>query len=120
MKPGCIVLDEPTAMLDPTGRREVIKTIRSLNKLENVSVVLITHYMEEAAKADRVIVMADGKIVMDDKPKKVFSRVEELKKLGLSVPQSTELIYILNKSGIKLDNEVLTIEECVEEILKLV
>lgn len=120
MKPGCIVLDEPTAMLDPVGRREVIKTIKELNKSENVSVVLITHYMEEAALSDRVVVMVDGKIIMNDTPKKIFSRVEELKELGLDVPQATELAYKLKCYGFNINPEVLTIEECVEEITKII
>ncbi|MDE6722746.1 MAG: energy-coupling factor transporter ATPase, partial [Eubacterium sp.] len=93
MKPQCIVLDEPTAMLDPSGRREVIETVKKLNKEENITIVLITHYMDEAAQADRVIVVDNGEIKMDDTPENVFARVDEVKALGLDVPQSTELIY---------------------------
>lgn len=121
MQPDCILLDEPTAMLDPKGRREVLKTIKELNKREGVTIVLITHYMDEAANADRVVVMDNGKIVMDDEPKKVFSKVDEIKSLGLDVPQVTELVYGLNLDGFDLDREIITEDECVEalyEILK--
>lgn len=93
MRPRCIILDEPTAMLDPNGRKEVIRTIRQLNQAEGITVLLITHYMEEAIDADRIIVMDDGKIVMDGKPKEIFSRVRELKTYGLDVPQATELAF---------------------------
>ena len=121
MQPDCILLDEPTAMLDPKGRREVLKTVKELNKNKGVTIVLITHYMDEAANADRVVVMDRGKIVMDDKPKKIFSRVNELKSLGLDVPQVTELVHRLNVDGFDLDREIITEDECVEalyEILK--
>lgn len=111
MKPMCIVLDEPTAMLDPSGRREVIETIKKLNREEGITIVLITHYMDEAVQADRVIVIDDGKIRMDDTPHNVFSRVDEVKALGLDVPQSTELIYRL---GLKSDNTILDADSCVE------
>lgn len=114
MKPDCIVLDEPTAMLDPNGRKEVIRTVRELNKREKVTVLLITHYMEEVIRADRVIVMDDGKIVMQGTPREVFSRVEELKKYRLDVPQVTELAYELKKSGVPLPDGVLSIEEFME------
>ena len=100
MRPDCILLDEPTAMLDPKGRAEVMKTIKMLNRENGVTIVLITHYMEEAAQADRVVVVDGGEIVMDSVPKKVFSQVETLKNLGLDVPQVTELAYGLKKSGI--------------------
>ena len=121
MQPDCILLDEPTAMLDPKGRREVLKTVKELNKNKGVTIVLITHYMDEAAQADRVVVMDRGKIVMDDKPKKIFSKVNEIKSLGLDVPQVTELVYGLNLDGFDLDREIITEGECVEalyEILK--
>lgn len=117
MRPKCIVFDEPTAMLDPKGRREVIKTIEMLRD-EGMTVVLITHYMDEAVKADRVIVMDEGEIVMDDEPRKIFSQVRLMKKLGLDVPQVTELSYLLNKSGIKIKNDVLTVDECADELMK--
>lgn len=119
MRPKCIVFDEPTAMLDPKGRREVIKTIETLNKEEGITMVLITHYMDEAVRADRVIVMDAGKVYMDDVPKKVFSQVKEVKQLGLDVPQVTELAYLLNKSGIPIKNDVLTVDECADELMKL-
>lgn len=111
MKPMCIVLDEPTAMLDPSGRREVIETIKRLNREEGITIVLITHYMDEAVQADRVIVIDDGKIRMDDTPQNVFARVDEVKALGLDVPQSTELVYRL---GLKSDNTILDADSCVE------
>jgi energy-coupling factor transport system ATP-binding protein len=118
MQPSCIVLDEPTAMLDPVGRNEVINTVIRLNREKGITVVLITHYMEEAAFADRVVVMDDGVVVMDDTPQKVFSRVETMKKLRLDVPQATELMYELNKSGFDFRSDVLTIDEAVDELLK--
>ena len=102
MKPECIVLDEPTAMLDPNGRKEVIKTVRELNQKEGITVLLITHYMEEVIHADRVIVMDDGKLVMDGTPREIFSKVEELKSYRLDVPQVTELAYELRKAGMDL------------------
>lgn len=111
MKPMCIVLDEPTAMLDPSGRKEVIETVKKLNREEGITIVLITHYMDEAVQADRVIVIDDGEIRMDDTPENVFARVDEVKALGLDVPQSTELIYRL---GIKSEKTVLNADDCVE------
>jgi len=120
MKPECIVLDEPTAMLDPIGRREVINTIKKLNKEEGITVVLITHYMDEAVEADRVVVMEKGSIIMDDKPKAVFSKVEKLKKVGLDVPQVTELLFELRKDGIDVRQDVLTVEDCSNELIKLI
>jgi cobalt import ATP-binding protein cbiO 3 len=111
MKPMCIVLDEPTAMLDPSGRREVMNTIKKLNKEEGITIVLITHYMDEAVQADRVVVMDDGQIKLDDTPRNVFAKVDEIKALGLDVPQSTELVYRL---GIKCENTVLNANECVD------
>ena len=118
MRPSCIVLDEPTAMLDPKGRREVMKTIRMLNRTYGITVVLITHYMEEAAQADRVIVMDAGTIVLDDTPAEVFSHVEEMKQLGMDVPQVTELAWELQKCGMALDSHIITEEECVQALLK--
>lgn len=117
MKPKCIVLDEPTAMLDPSGRKEVIDTVMRLNREEGITIVLITHYMEEAALADRVVVMEKGRIVIDDIPKKVFSQVERMKALHLDVPQATELMHRLNKKGFNLDTNTLTIDEAVNELL---
>ena len=111
MKPMCIVLDEPTAMLDPSGRREVMNTVKKLNKEECITIVLITHYMDEAVQADRVVVMDDGQIKLDDTPRNVFAKVDEIKALGLDVPQSTELVYRL---GIKCENTVLNANECVD------
>lgn len=111
MKPMCIVLDEPTAMLDPSGRREVMNTVKKLNKEEGITIVLITHYMDEAVQADRVVVMDDGQIKLDDTPRNVFAKVDEIKALSLDVPQSTELVYRL---GIKCENTVLNANECVD------
>ncbi len=119
MRPQCIVLDEPTAMLDPNGRSEVIRTVRELNKKEGVTVLLITHYMEEVIHADRVIVMDDGKIVMDGTPKEIFSKVEELKKYRLDVPQVTELAYELKKAGLPIPDGILTRQELMEVLLPL-
>ena len=119
MRPRCIVLDEPTAMLDPYGRREVMRTIKELNSLYGITVILITHYMEEAAECGRVIVMDKGKVLLDDTPEEVFSRVELLKSVGLDVPQVTELIYELNKCGLSLDPHIIREEECAEVLMKL-
>ncbi len=119
MEPECIVFDEPTAMLDPKGRQEVIDTILKLKNEKKMTVVLITHYMEEAVKADRVVVMDKGKVVMNDVPKKVFSEVKLLKSLGLDVPQVTELCYLLNKTGLSLPGDILTVEECADAIEQL-
>ena len=118
MRPDVIVLDEPTAMLDPRGRREVMETIRGLNRNFGITVVHITHFMDEAAKCNRVVVMDGGKILLDDVPKKVFSQVELLKSVGLDVPQSTELIHLLRSEGIDLSEECITADECVEIIVK--
>ena len=114
MKPKCIVLDEPTAMLDPSGRKEVIKTLHELNEKENVTVLLITHYMDEVIGADKVIVMDDGKIVMQGTPREVFSQVEKLKSYRLDVPQVTELAWELKKAGMPLPAGILTVEEFTE------
>lgn len=119
MRPRCIILDEPTAMLDPNGRKEVIRTIRQLNQAEGITVLLITHYMEEAIDADHIIVMDDGKIVMDGKPKEIFSRVRELKTYGLDVPQATELAFELKEAGMPLSDGILSREELVKELLPL-
>ncbi len=119
MQPRCIVLDEPTAMLDPKGRREVMSTIKQLNREMGVTVVLITHYMDEAAQCNRIVVVDDGKALMDGMPREVFKNVELLKKRGLDVPQVTELCHELRKAGCKLPDCVLTEEECVEAIEEL-
>lgn len=119
MQPECIVMDEPTAMLDPKGRSEVMDTILKLNKEKHMTVVFITHFMEEAALADRVVVMDKGKIMMNDTPKKVFSEVSKLKELGLDVPQVTELAYELKEAGVPIAFDVLTVDECASEILKV-
>ncbi|MEG0663636.1 MAG: energy-coupling factor transporter ATPase [Clostridia bacterium] len=113
MRPECIVLDEPTAMLDPKGRKEVLKTIKNLNEKFGITIVLITHFMDEAAKADRVIVMNDGEIVFNNIPSKVFSEVKQMKEIGLDVPQATELAYLLEKSGFKLDGDILNEDDFV-------
>lgn len=119
MHPKCIVLDEPTAMLDPVGRREVIRAARKLNKEEHVTIILITHYMEEVTFADQVIVMDQGKVLMQGTPKEVFSRVEELKEHRLDVPQVTMLAHELRKSGLNIPEGILTREELIEELVKL-
>ncbi|MBD5460421.1 MAG: energy-coupling factor transporter ATPase [Lachnospiraceae bacterium] len=119
MHPKCIVLDEPTAMLDPNGRREVIRAVRGLNEVEGVTVILITHYMEEIIHADRVFVMDKGKVAMEGTPRRIFSQVEKLKELRLDVPQVTLLAYELQKQGIALPDGILTQEEFVRELLKL-
>ena len=119
MRPQCIVLDEPTAMLDPNGRREVVKTVHELNRQEGITVVLITHYMEEVIHADRVIVMDDGRVVMDGTPREIFSRVEELKSYRLDVPQVTELTYELQKNGVDLPDGILTLEELMKYLLPI-
>lgn len=120
MKPDCIVLDEPTAMLDPAGRREVMKTIKRLNRENGITIVLITHYMDEAAQADRVVVMDSGKVILDDIPSEVFSNVEKLREVGLDVPQSTQLMYLLKKSGRKdADTHIITEEACADYLEKL-
>ena len=116
MMPSVIVLDEATAMLDPAGRKEIMNTVRKLNKEENITVIHITHYMEEAAVADRVVVMDSGKIVMDGSPENVFSKVDELKKIGLDVPQPTMLLHCLNKNGYNLNEKILTVEGCADAI----
>ena len=119
MKPECIVLDEPTAMLDPIGRKDVIKTITELNKTAGVTIILITHYMEEALQADRVFVMDDGKIVMEGTPKEIFTQSQKLRALGLEVPQVTELAFELKQAGVAISDGILTIDELVEELCQL-
>lgn len=116
MKPKCIVLDEPTAMLDPNGRREVIATLKELNRQEKVTIILITHYMNEVIEADRVFVMDNGKIALEGTPRQVFSNVEKIKSLGLDVPQITEIAYKLKKKGVNFQDGVLTIDEFVEQL----
>lgn len=119
MQPDCIVFDEPTAMLDPSGRKEVINNIKELNKEHNITIVLITHYMDEAAQADRIIVVDDGQIRMEGTPREVFSKVDVMKKIGLDVPQVTELAYELRKEGIDISTEILNIDEMVDAICQL-
>ena len=119
MHPECIVLDEPTAMLDPNGRKEVIRTVRALNEVEDITVILITHYMEEVIYADKVIVMDDGKIVMAGTPREIFSQVETLKAYRLDVPQATQLAWELKKAGLDLPDGILTREELVEALCHL-
>jgi len=119
MKPDCIVLDEPTAMLDPSGRKDVIDTIKKLNREENITVVNITHFMEEAVVSDRVIVMEDGDIVLEGTPREVFSQVGKLKALGLDVPQVTDLAFELRKEGIELPEDILTVDEMVMQLCQL-
>ena len=116
MRPRCIVLDEPTAMLDPKGRREVMKVLRDLNEQHGITIVLITHYMDEAALCDRVIVMDGGQVLMDDIPAKVFEQVEALRGVGLDVPQVTELAYLLKKAGIPIRSDIITEQECIEQL----
>ena len=116
MRPKCVVLDEPTAMLDPVGRNEVVSTIHELNEKFGVTVVLITHHMREATEADRVVVMNDGKIIADDTPKKVFSQVALLRDVGLTVPETTDLLYELNERGWNLPLDALSVEECARAI----
>ena len=119
MKPKCIIFDEPTAMLDPSGRKEVLKNIKEINKNYGITIVLITHYMDEAAQADRVIVMDDGKIILEGKPREVFSNVKQMKDIGLDVPQVTELCYELKNSGINIDTNILNVDEMVNAICQL-
>ena len=119
MRPQLIILDEPTAMLDPRGRAEVIETITRLNRELGMTVILITHYMDEAAACKRIIVIDEGKVLIDDTPKKVFSHVSLLKEVGLDVPQATEIVYELRKCGIDLPDDIITDSECVEALSKL-
>lgn len=119
MRPECIVFDEPTAMLDPIGRKEVIDTIKYINKEYGITIILITHFMEEAAKADRIIVMDEGNIIMEGVPREIFSQVPVMKGIGLDVPQVTELAYELQNSGINIDTDILTIDEMVSVLCQL-
>ncbi len=119
MRPRCIVLDEPTAMLDPRGRAEVLKTLRQLNQEHGITIALITHYMDEAARCDRVVVMDRGRLLMDGKPREVFSRVEELKAVGLDVPQVTELMHRLRQAGLPVREDIITEEECAAQLEQL-
>ncbi len=119
MKPKCIVLDEPTAMLDPSGRKEVLKVLHELNRQENVTVILITHYMEEVIDIDKLYVMDGGKLVMSGTPREIFSQVEKLKELRLDVPHVTELAYELQKEGVPLKNGILTFGEFTEELIRV-
>lgn len=118
MEPECIVLDEPTAMLDPKGRAEIISTLHRLNKENGITIVLITHFMEEAELADRVLVLNDGVIISDATAKEVFSDVDKLKKVGLDVPQTTELLFSLKNSGFDIKTDVISIEEAADEIIR--
>ena len=119
MQPKCIILDEPTAMLDPHGRKEVMATIKRMNREQGVTIVLITHYMDEAAQAERVVVMDKGRVVLDNTPPKVFSQVELLKGIGLDVPQVTELAWELRRAGCDIPEDIITEDECVEALAKL-
>ena len=119
MKPRCVVLDEPTAMLDPIGRREVMETIKELNAESGVTVVLITHHMDEAAQAHRLVVMSDGKIIADGPPREVFCQVEELKAAGLTVPETVELLHELRKEGLDLPLDALSDEDCAQAIYQI-
>ena len=119
MAPRCIVLDEPTAMLDPIGRSEVLRTIKDLNRAAGVTVVLITHHMDEAAQAGRLVVMAKGKVVADGTPKSVFSQVEELRQVGLTVPQTTALLWELRQEGYDVPLDALSDEECAQALYRL-
>ena len=119
MEPKCIILDEPTAMLDPVGRREVIKTLHQLNKEKGISIVLITHYMNEAIKADKIFVMDKGKLAIQGTPKEIFSQVDKIKEYGLEVPQVTELGYMLKKSGLDIEDGILTVDQLLDQINKM-
>ena len=120
MEPECIVLDEPTAMLDPQGRHQVLSLVEELNREKKITMLMVTHHMEEVLLADRIIVMSEGKIVSDGRPKEVFSKVEVLKSLGLEVPYAAELAYELRKEGVPLSDEIITKEELVEELCQFV
>lgn len=119
MKPHCIIFDEPTAMLDPSGRKEVLKTIKLLNREEKITIIHITHFMEEAVEADRIIVMEEGQVILEGTPREVFSEVEQLKKLGLDVPQVTELAHELIKEGINIPKDILSVDEMVMHLCQL-
>ena len=119
IQPQCIIFDEPTAMLDPSGRRDVLNNIKYLNKEFGMTIVLITHYMDEAAQADRIIVMDEGSIKMEGTPREIFPQVERMKKIGLDVPQVTELAYELKKAGIDINEQILNVDEMVNELCQL-
>lgn len=119
MRPECIILDEPTAMLDPSGRREVIETVKRLNKEEKITIILITHYMEEAIEADRIYVMDKGKVAMEGTPEDIFVQVDKMKEIGLDVPQVTELTYMLRKQGIDVPANILNVKEMVDALCQL-
>lgn len=119
MEPKCIIFDEPTAMLDPSGRKEVLCNIKDVNKNHGITVILITHYMDEAAEADRIVVMDGGKVIMEGVPRDIFSKVKTMKDIGLDVPQVTELCYELQKEGINLDTKILNVNEMVNAICQL-
>ena len=119
MHPKCIILDEPTAMLDPGGRKEVIRAVRALNDVEGITIVLITHYMEEIIHANKVFVMDQGKVAMEGTPREIFSQVEKLKELRLDVPQVTLLAHELKQSGLALPDGILTIEELTQALMPL-
>ena len=118
-EPKCLVLDEPTAMLDPKGRKEIMDTLFKLNREKGITIILITHFMEEAEFADRVLVMADGKILSDDTPRKVFSDIDTIKSAGLTVPQTTEFLAGLSKSGVNVDRTIISVNACAENIISL-
>ena len=119
MAPRCIVLDEPTAMLDPIGRAEVMRTIKELNRTSGITVVLITHHMDEAAQADRLVVMSKGKVIADGAPREVFQRVEELKAVGLTVPETTQLLWELRRAGADVPLDALSDDECAQALYRL-
>ena len=119
MKPDCIIFDEPTAMLDPSGRKDVLKNIKEINEKYGITIILITHYMDEAAQADRIIVIDNGEILLQGKPREVFSKVEKMKSIGLDVPQVTELSYELKKEGINIDTNILNVDEMVNALCQL-
>ncbi|MBO7395452.1 MAG: energy-coupling factor transporter ATPase, partial [Ruminococcus sp.] len=119
MQPRCIILDEPTAMLDPQGRKEVMATIRKMNREQGITIVLITHYMDEAAQCDRIVVMDKGTVALDDTPREVFSHVEQVMEIGLDVPQVTELAWELRKAGCDIPQDIITEDECVAAIQRL-
>nr|WP_300002920.1 energy-coupling factor transporter ATPase [Tissierella sp.] len=116
MNPDCIIFDEPTSMLDPSGRTEVLETIKKLNRQQGKTIILITHYMDEAVQADRIVVMSEGEIKLEGTPKNVFKEVDKIKELGLDVPQVTELAYELKKEGIEIEGEILSIEELLQAL----
>lgn len=119
IQPECIIFDEPTAMLDPSGRKQVLETIKEINKKYGITIILITHYMDEAAQADRIIVMDEGNIKMEGTPREIFPQVERMKEIGLDVPQVTELAYELRKEGINISEKILNVDEMVNEICQL-